>query len=160
MLKKTETIELRLPYQTKQAFMARCSAAGVSASEVLRGFIAGYLESCARPRSNRAALAARVGLALGALAAVGVIAEPALARAAVSASFSRMDANHDGGITWLEFSRAARPQVVLEMGSSRADAGLSADLRTRVLNDSFARIDKDRDGSISRKEYEAFTEGR
>src|ERR1700761_765042 len=37
--KKSETLEIRLPYALKQAFMARCQAQGRSASEALRGFI-------------------------------------------------------------------------------------------------------------------------
>ena len=38
-LKKTETIEIRLPHDTKTAFMARCRAEGRTASDVLRRFI-------------------------------------------------------------------------------------------------------------------------
>ena len=41
--KKSEPIEIRLPYAAKQAFMARCRARGVSASQALRGFIDGEI---------------------------------------------------------------------------------------------------------------------
>ena len=37
--KKTETLEIRLPPETKAAFMARCQASRRTASEALRGFI-------------------------------------------------------------------------------------------------------------------------
>ncbi|MEC8456219.1 MAG: hypothetical protein VXZ43_04830 [Pseudomonadota bacterium] len=47
-LKKTETIEIRLPHDTKTAFMARCRAEGRTASDVLRRFI--DAELAARPR--------------------------------------------------------------------------------------------------------------
>ena len=47
-LKKSETLEIRLPYPTKLAFMARCQDAGVSASEALRGFIGAGEERLAR----------------------------------------------------------------------------------------------------------------
>jgi hypothetical protein len=42
-LKKSETLEIRLPYPTKLAFMARCRDEGRSASEALRLFIDGHL---------------------------------------------------------------------------------------------------------------------
>lgn len=44
--KKSETLEVRVPHATKQAFMARCREDGRSASEVIREFIDGHL---ARP---------------------------------------------------------------------------------------------------------------
>jgi hypothetical protein len=75
--KKSETLELRLPYPTKQAFMARCQADGRSASEAIRAFI--EAEVGERPRPKRRTLAAR--LAVGALlaAAAGAAAAPSLA---------------------------------------------------------------------------------
>ncbi len=153
MLKKTETIELRLPYETKQAFMARCRTAGVSASAELRAFIADYAARPQKP-ANRLRLAAPIGLAAGALLAVGVMAEPTLARAGVSASFSQMDANGDGQVSFAEFSRAVAPEAVLQVqGSTIAGARLPADVRERILRDGFARIDRDRDGEISLQEF-------
>ena len=52
-LKKSETLEIRLPYPTKLAFMARCQADGRSASEALRGFIDGEIDPrpAARPQA-------------------------------------------------------------------------------------------------------------
>ena len=75
--KKSETLELRLPYPTKQAFMARCQADGRSASEAIRAFI--EAEVGERPRPRRAGLMQR--LAIGALlaAAAGAVAVPSLA---------------------------------------------------------------------------------
>jgi hypothetical protein len=117
-LKKSETLEIRLPYPTKLAFMARCRDEGRSASEALRHFIDGHLE--ARP-ARRAVLPGGRRLIAGALvaAAVGAIALPSLARpslrtefdrlaadpaAGISlADFRRLDANHDGKITFEEF---------------------------------------------------------
>ena len=46
--KKTETLEVRLPPETKQAFMAACRANGVSASRVVRGLIRRHLRSASR----------------------------------------------------------------------------------------------------------------
>ena len=102
-LKKSETLEIRLPYPTKLAFMARCRDEGRTASEALRGFIDGAVDSRRQNRGPRHLLA-------GALiaAAVGAIALPSLARQAFNAAeFARLDANHDGMVSYAEF-RAAR----------------------------------------------------
>ncbi len=113
-LKKSETLEIRLPYPTKLAFMASCRAEGRSASEALRHFIDGHLDD--RPaRTGRAR-----HLIAGALiaATVGAIALPSLARPSLRvefdrlaadrgtislADFARLDANHDGQVSFAEF---------------------------------------------------------
>ena len=112
-LKKSETIEIRIPFPTKQAFMARCQADGVSASEALRGFIDGQLAPALAPTRRRAPRLLIGGLIA---AAVGAIAAPTLAGPAVAAglardlvsrvTFERIDANHDGVITYAEYRRA------------------------------------------------------
>ena len=103
-LKKSETLEIRLPYPTKLAFMARCRDEGRTASEALRGFIDGAVET-RRPRRTARNLIAGALVA----AAVGAIALPTLARQAASAAdFARLDANHDGVITYAEFTAARR----------------------------------------------------
>jgi hypothetical protein len=101
--KKSETIEVRLPYAAKQAFMARCRAEGRTASDAVRAFI--EAETAERPRGRRGVLAAR--LAAGALlaAAAGAIAAPTLAHTNRTAEFERLDANHDGVISKAEFLR-------------------------------------------------------
>jgi hypothetical protein len=102
--KKSETLEVRLPHQTKTAFMARCRDDGQTASEAVRGFI--EAELVAGPRRARSRLwqmtaAAAAGLALGAVAA------PSLARtvSADEAAFARLDRNHDGALSLAEFRR-------------------------------------------------------
>jgi hypothetical protein len=118
-LKKSETLEIRLPYPTKLAFMARCRDEGRSASEALRGFIDGQIDPA------KAARPARRGerLILGALvaAAVGAVALPSLAHPSLRAEFSRLtqgadalsladfqrlDRNHDGKVSFAEFRAA------------------------------------------------------
>ncbi|MBL8554482.1 MAG: EF-hand domain-containing protein [Phenylobacterium sp.] len=97
-LKKSETLEIRLPYPTKLAFMARCQDEGVSASEALRGFIEREIAPPA-PRIGRRGwrlvaggiIAATVGAA-----AVGAVAAPALAHPAAAGEFARLDTDHDG----------------------------------------------------------------
>ena len=112
-LKKSETIEIRIPFPTKQAFMARCRADGVSASEALRSFIDGQLTFAAPPPRRRAPRLLIGGLIA---AAVGAIAVPSIAGPAVAAglardlvsrvAFERIDANHDGVISYAEYRRA------------------------------------------------------
>lgn len=102
--KKSETLEVRLPHQTKTAFMARCRDDGQTASEAVRGFIeAELVTSARRPRLRlwQMMAAAAAGLALGAVAA------PSLARTvpADEAAFARMDQNHDGALSLAEFRR-------------------------------------------------------
>jgi hypothetical protein len=99
--KKSETLEVRLPYPTKQAFMARCRDDGRSASEAVRAFIETEVGERAKPGRRR--LMAR--LAAGALiaAAAGAVAAPTLAHPNRAADFLRLDANHDGVLTLQEF---------------------------------------------------------
>jgi hypothetical protein len=102
-LKKSETLEVRLPHPTKLAFMARCRDEGVSASEAVRGFIEGRLETGATPaRTRRLPLIAAGALAAAAMAAV---AAPSLARTGPPADFARLDADRDGRLTPAELSR-------------------------------------------------------
>ena len=102
--KKSETLEVRLPYQTKLAFMTRCRGDGQTASEAVRGFIEtelGDRPRARRPRLWQALVAASAGLALGAVAA------PSLARTAQTdhAAFERLDQNDDNALSLAEFQR-------------------------------------------------------
>lgn len=99
--KKSETLEIRLPFSTKERFMARCRHDGRSASEALRGFIEDQIEGRTRSMRSRAwqfAVAAAAGLALGAVAA------PSLAKASGQTAFEQLDANGDGVLTKVEYA--------------------------------------------------------
>lgn len=103
-LKKTETLEIRLPWETKQAFMARCRDDGVSASEALRGFITQRLE----PRRLPARATGRRGLQLaaGVAAALGlaVSAAPSLAGSFDRRGFDRLDRDRSGALSPAELA--------------------------------------------------------
>lgn len=92
-IKKSETLEIRLPHPTKLAFMAACRDEGRSASEALRQFIETHLEAAPPPRRGR-----RGGhLVAGALivAALGAVALPSLARPDLRAAFARLGLDGD-----------------------------------------------------------------
>ena len=98
--KKSETLEIRLPYATKQAFMERCREQGRSASEALRSCINVELEPPVRRRGpHRFAVAGLAAIALAAVAA------PSLARPACATRFDALDSNHDGFVSAAEFLR-------------------------------------------------------
>jgi len=102
-LKKSESLEIRLPYPTKQAFMARCRDEGRSASEALRAFIDGQLD-VPKPAPRRMPWRLIAGALIA--AAVGAAAVPSLARPGLKAAeFTALDANHDGVLTYAEFQR-------------------------------------------------------
>jgi hypothetical protein len=102
-LKKSESLEIRIPHPTKQAFMARCQADGRSASEALRGFI----EAQIAPRAPRTRLRYMVAGGLVA-AALGANASTSLARPAESAAFAAIDVDGDGFIAGREIARLDR----------------------------------------------------
>lgn len=115
--KKSETIEIRLPYPTKVAFMARCRDDGRTASEALRGFIDGQIsDRFERPSPPWRLLA---GALMAALA--GAVALPSLAHTNERAGFERLDANGDGRVTAGELLAldANRDGVVSRMEFSR-----------------------------------------
>ena len=107
-LKKSETLEIRLPYPTKLAFMASCRDEGRSASEALRRYIDGHLQGD-RPVKPATDVRGRRSrhLIAGALvvAALGAVALPSLARPSLRAEFDRLDLNGDRSITLAEFAR-------------------------------------------------------
>lgn len=105
-LKKSETIEVRLPHATKAAFMACCRDEGRTVSEAVRAFMEreiGGSRRSARAGGWHALAALAAGLALGAVAA------PSLAQSQAEpgsrAAFQRLDRNHDGMVSFDEFRR-------------------------------------------------------
>jgi hypothetical protein len=103
--KKSETIEIRLSHEAKIAFMERCRQERRTASEAIRLFIDGEVDtpsSARRPPlpSWRLVAAGVIGAALG----VGAAA-PSFAHATDNsrAAFERLDRNHDGVLSYQEF---------------------------------------------------------
>ncbi len=115
--KKSETLEVRIPYDTKQAFLSACREDGTTASEVVREKVQDYLDERERPSliEEKRTLVMRLpqpvrryGLrvAAGSAIAVGFVAMAALPSAAApdfKAQFGRLDANGDGVLSVEEF---------------------------------------------------------
>jgi hypothetical protein len=145
--KKSETLEIRLPHETKAAFMARCGQDGVTASQALRGFIETRIAEDSRPPAWRrwAKIAAGAAVALG----VAGAALPSLAGPLARTGFDQLDANDNGSLSLAEFAAGARAEVRIE-GRVTAPA---PDLRRALLDQAFRQADLDGDGGLSPAEY-------
>jgi hypothetical protein len=169
--KKTETLEVRLPPETKSAFMAACRTNGTSASLVLRACIHRYLRSASRAPADwkreldmkllatppRRAAAGAGALGLAAAAAIAAFAMTGPARAAdarIAALVDLMDRDEDGRVAPAEFL-APPPE-----GARASAVELVVETRERTAPDEtrealFARLDADGDGALSLAEFEA-----
>jgi hypothetical protein len=160
-LKKSETLEVRIPYETKLALMNACKEDGTTASEVVRDQVQSYL--AARERSShqeekRAIVmqlptsVRRYGprVAAGGIAAIGLTALAVLPSAAnpdFKAQFSRLDANGDGVLSEDEFANPAKggpgienKDVVVETRmsvSKEVKAHMSANGSAEVKQDAY-----------------------
>ena len=156
--KKSETLEVRIPYETKQAFLTACREDGTTASEVVRESVQTYLDERERPDPKKERTLVmkfpepvrRYGLraAAGGLAAVGLTTFAALPSAAApdfAAIFKKMDANGDGVLTTEEFlaDRNGGDHVKIE---SKVE---TAPFRRPDLGDDHGRQDRDQAGRLS-----------
>lgn len=131
--KKTDTLEVRMPHDDKRAFLEACRREGVTASEVVRGFVATYLRRAAlrerfqrqrrlamilnTPAGRRSAAAAVAG-AIG-LVAVGLA--PSAADADLREAFARMDLDGDGRVTLEEFAAPRHDAMLFVERAPEAD---------------------------------------
>lgn len=117
--KKSETLEVRIPFETKQAFLTACREDGTTASEVVRESVHTYLDGRERPtqQPNRTLImkfpqpVRRYGprVAASAIAAVGLATFAVLPSAAapdLQAAFKKLDVNGDGVLSADEFAGA------------------------------------------------------
>lgn len=155
--KKSEKLEVRLPHETKQTFLAACRAQGQNASEVLRGFITAYIQRQADaghetaedlrqllrrvwkiPAAVLATLSATLTLAIFGLT-------PSGAQSSAEKQFQRLDSDADGAVAAVEFQDNYMP--------------VANDRARRISDNRFSAMDADGDGVISREEYIAFWTG-
>lgn len=165
-LKKTESIEIRLPHETKQAFMARCREDGVSASEAVRGFIGERLAARAPAPSTDRRRCWRLAAGLAMAAGVAATAAPSLAGSVDRIGFSQLDRDASGELDRRELAHGARLQVRLEVGPGALEldrvtapvAGSPAGEPGRALLEAlvqarFTALDLDANGGVSFSEF-------
>lgn len=161
LAKKSETLEVRIPYETKQAFLTACREDGTTASEVVREGVQSYLDARERPpiqekRSIVMKLPQPVRhyaprIAAGSIAAIGLatfVALPSAAAPDFRAQFSRLDTNGDGVLSAEEFLGPKEPvaptgkNIVIEtrkvVGQGDAAAAGEPKLKFEIKQDSFA----------------------
>lgn len=151
--KKSETLEIRLPFAAKTAFMEQCRRDGVTASEALRGFIESRVEPPMR-RRGRGGMRRWIKAAAAAVAvlAAGATALPSVAASIDRAGFAALDSDHSGGLSLAELSAAG---LTVQAGgvTLTGAGGLGPALRDELLRETFARCDLNGDGQLSFAEF-------
>jgi predicted DNA-binding protein len=147
--KKSETLEIRIPYPTKTAFMEKAKAEGRAASEIVREQIDAYLEQETAPEHENFADKAVVmirrnlkgaGLMLagaGSALAISLAAAPATAGRGLDAPLAATGLNATDGSSPL--------MIVVDVPAG----GLTAEELGRLVGNAFAKLDKNGNGVIS-----------
>ncbi|HZY68225.1 MAG TPA: hypothetical protein VFE52_06535 [Devosia sp.] len=144
--KKSETLEIRIPYPTKTAFMEKARAEGRAASEIVRERIDAYLNEEPEPQTLADKVVVQIrrnlrgaGLLLagaGSALAISLAASPASALPGRSAP---LDAT--SGVS----TDAGDPlMIVVDV----PEGGLSATQLGELVGKAFARLDQDGNGLI------------
>ena len=168
--KKIESLEVRLPPETKAAFMAACRANGKSASEVIRSYVERYVRLASGAPNHspmelnmvfaRSTLKAKTiaGLVAGAVAtcAITLLGTPALASPddRIAALFQWLDRDRNEGLSMAEF--VSTPEDAPSTGAIRVDVTTKTPPKPGETRDAlFRRLDRSRDGSLSLGELDA-----
>ncbi|MEM1379926.1 MAG: hypothetical protein AAGH41_04790 [Pseudomonadota bacterium] len=157
--KKSESLEIRLPYSQKRAFMEACRERGVTASDTLRQFIADDIEALERANAPRTwsatvrnnPLKTAAGAAGAALAAAALGTAPSFADDDV---FSRFDRNGDQQVSYSEFlnelgSALGQPAPPAPAGVAAPLPPAPGDTHERL----FSALDADGSGALTTEEF-------
>ena len=175
--KKSETLEVRVPHEVKDALMRKARAEGRSASDVVRTCIADYLDG-ERKEASSMFVSWKPAAAVGALGVAilwsALTPTPAGAGPDFRAAFEHFDQNHDQQISLDEFlgrntdmlfiNRADRPadpsidkKFTLPIGRKVPPPLPGASHPPReMLQSEFALEDRDKNGSVTFEEFEAY----
>lgn len=123
--KKSESLDIRLPFQLKQEFMEATRKRGETASGVLREFINSYIEEARLAEHPNTVQEITMTLArhriktlaTAAGAALGVFSLTALPSAADPSAFDALDKNKDGVITEGEIAPGFDAGIIAELDS-------------------------------------------
>lgn len=160
--KKSESLDIRLPFQQKQDFMAATKQRGETASQALRRYIADYIEEARlaeqpHPVQEITMTLARhrfKTLATAAGAAIGVFSVTALPSAADSTAFEALDKNKDGVLTEGEIAPGYDADIIQKLDTDGSGGVSQAELEAAgdhiVIHDS--EVDSEEDGkTVTRK---------
>lgn len=176
--KKSETLEVRVPHEVKDALMRKAHAEGRSASDVVRTCIADYLDGDGKEGPSMLSL---MWKPVAAASAVGIfILWSALAPAPLNAgpdlkaAFEHLDQDHDNAVSLSEFLGRNPDMMFVNKAQEPGDAAaaktfmlpirreLPAPLPGAVkppkdmLQGEFAREDRDGNGRVTYAEFEAY----
>jgi hypothetical protein len=147
--KKSETLEIRIPYPTKTAFMEKAKAEGRAASEIVREQIDAYLgQEAVEPENfaDKAVVMIRRNLKGAGLMLAGAGSALAISLAAAPATAGRGIEDTPLTATGLNASDGSSPlMIVVDL----PEGGLTAEEFGRLVGNAFARLDKDGNGLIT-----------
>jgi Ca2+-binding EF-hand superfamily protein len=174
--KKSETLEVRLPHEVKNALMRKAQAEGRSASEIIRQSIDAYLADRAKEKPNMLITAwkpiAVVGAAAAAILWTALAPAPLAAGPDLHAAFNTFDRNKDGTVTLEEFraghaddrlfvhsgTKAGHDQhafmIPLHHDAKAFENGMP--VPAAMLKAEFAKEDTNHNGSVDFAEFKQF----
>ena len=160
--KKSESLDIRLPFQQKQDFMAATRQNGETASQALRRFISNYIEDARLAEQSHPVQEISMTLAKHRLktfataagAAIGVFSITALPSAADSTAFDALDKNKDGVLTEGEIVPGYDADIIQKLDTDGSGGVSQAELEAAgnkiVIQDT--ELDTDEDGTpVTRK---------
>jgi Ca2+-binding EF-hand superfamily protein len=163
--KKSETLEIRVSYDEKQALMQRAADEGRSASAILRHLIAQYM----RPAPAKGGVpklrwqpAATIALAACSLAIAYSVTTPATAVPDMRRLFDNLDRDHNGVIDPAEYAHQGMFVIASQEeppAPSHANAAHPSVMvsSTIQLRDDFRGEDANGDGVVTYDEFLAYS---
>ena len=168
-VKKSETIELRIGWDEKQAFKHVCEQDGVAASERLRTLIQAHLSEQAEqssPLSERISQMSQIltqrprtfiaAITSTAAALAIAAAAPSMAGIDTQAAFARMDTDRNGQISFDEFYAQIAEDGLFLGPDAPIDAPERLASESEILGSlhrEYALYDRNRDGAIEHREF-------
>ena len=143
--KKSETLEIRIPYPTKTAFMEKARAEGKAASEIVRERIDAYLAEAPEPQTLRDKVVIQIRRNLRGAGLLLAGAGSALAISLAASPASALPGRDTVGVSPGVSTEAGDPlMIVVDL----PEGGLSATELGELVRNAFARLDRDGNGLI------------